>query len=101
MNARDVFADPFFAVYHRFISGRRPQLELGGTEQVWEAIWRELSAHVGLRFEAVARDTLRWLNGTEVGGISVDFDMVGRWWNRTGEELDIVAKGQRRSWPAR
>ncbi len=91
--ARYVFTDPFFAFYYRFIFGERPRLELGRQDAVWQDIEAELDAHIGLQFEEVAKQALIIANGTELDGVRIEFDAIGRWWNRTGEELDIVAKG--------
>lgn len=91
--ARYVFADPFFAFYYRFIFANRPRVELGRSGAVWEEIEEQLDAHVGLQFEEVARQTLILMNGREVHGVPLAFDSIGRWWNRQGEELDVVAKG--------
>jgi hypothetical protein len=34
------------------------------------------------------------LNGRVWSGIPIEFDEIGRWWNRQGDEIDIVAAGQ-------
>ncbi len=93
--ARYIFGDPFFAFYYRFIFENRPRLELGRRDAVWHQIERDLDGFVGLQFERVARDAFVLLNGTGFGGIPVDFDEIGRWWNRAGTEIDIVAAGNR------
>lgn len=92
--ARYVFDDPFFAFYYRFVFENRPLLEIGRGTAVWARIEKELDEFVGLQFERVAREALVLLNGSEWRGISVDFDEIGRWWNRQGEEIDIMATGK-------
>lgn len=92
--ARYVFSDPFFEFYYRFVFPNRPRLELGRIDAVWKDIEKELDGFVGRVFEDVVRQTLVLANGTEVNGVRLDFDEVGRWWNRTGEELDVVARGK-------
>jgi uncharacterized protein len=92
--ARYVFDDPFFAFYYRFVFENRPLLEIGRTGAVWARIEKGLDEFVGLQFERVARETLTLLNGAERQGIAVDFDEIGRWWNRQGDEIDIVASGK-------
>ena len=91
--ARYVFSDPFFSFYYRFVFANRPRLELGRGAEVWQDIQAGLDAYVGLRFEAVATDLLTILNGRTWKGISIGFDQIGRWWNRVGDEIDIVAPG--------
>lgn len=91
--ARYVMADPFFAFYYRFIFSDRPRLELGRVDAVLADILKDLGGHVGLIFEDVVRQALVRLNGREIQGVRLDFEEIGRWWNKSGEELDIVASG--------
>lgn len=93
-NARYVLADAFFAFYYRFVFGDRARLELGRVDAVAADIRRDLDGHVGRRFEDVARQALVRANGTTLKGVALDFDEIGPWWNRRGEELDIVALGR-------
>ncbi len=93
--ARYVFGDPFFGFYYRFIFENRPQLELGRFGQVWKHIENELEGFVGFQFERVAREALTLLNGSNWNGVPIDFEEMGRWWSRRGEEIDIVAAGAR------
>lgn len=92
--ARYVFDDPFFAFYYQFVFENRPRLELGRGGAVWSHIERNLDGYVGHQFERVAREALTMLNGHTWGGIPIEFDEIGRWWNRQGDEIDIVAAGQ-------
>lgn len=91
--ARYVFSDPFFSFYYRFIFSSRPKIELGRADAVWTTVEEQLDAHVGYHFEEVVRDALRAANGTEIRGVAIDFEKIGRWWNHHGEELDLVAYG--------
>lgn len=93
--ARYVMADPFFAFYYRFVFSDRPRLELGRIDAVLQTIQADLDGYVGRVFEDVARQALIALNGRRYAGVDVDFDRIGRWWNKQGEELDIVAPGTR------
>lgn len=93
--ARYVFDDPFFAFYYRFVFENRPLLELGRTGHVWERIHEQLDAFIGFQFERVAREALVLLNGSTWRNIPIEFDEMGRWWNRRGEEIDILAPGER------
>lgn len=93
--ARYVFDDPFFSFYYRFVFENKSRLELGRSAAVWGDIARGLDEYVGREFEAVAREALRWLNGTTWNDVRIDFDEIGRWWNRQGEEIDIMAAGKR------
>ena len=91
--ARYVMADPFFAFYYRFVFSDRPRLELGRVDAVLETICANLDGHVGRLYEDVVRQTLILSNGKIIDGVAIDFEQIGRWWNKQGEELDIVALG--------
>ena len=95
--ARYVLKDPFFRFYYRFIFDNRPRIELGRGDSVWETIeGKQLDAFVGTVFEQIARQTLQLLDGTTEQGVKVELtSTVGRWWNRQGEELDLIAIGKR------
>src|SRR5437870_2912982 len=92
--ARYVFDDPFFAFYYRFVFENRPLIELGRSAQVWQKIEKQLDEFAGFQFERVAREALIMLNDSTYAGVPIDFDEIGRWWNRPGEEIDIVAAGK-------
>lgn len=98
--ARYRLSDPFFDFYFRFIFGNRPRMELGRGAAVWHEIKKDLPGHVGHVFERVVRDVLVQANGTRVRGAALDFDEIGRWWNRVGEEIDLIARGPKEIWAA-
>lgn len=98
--ARYRLSDPFFNFYFRFIFGNRPRLELGRATAVWDEIAKGLNDYIGGLFERVVRDTLVAANGTVVKGVRLDFEEIGRWWNRTGEEIDLIARGKKEIWAA-
>lgn len=93
--SRYVMTDPFFAFYYRFVFSDRARLELGRVDAVLADILRELEGHVGRHYEDVVRQALIAANGGAIAGVEIDFEEIGRWWNRTGEELDVVARGER------
>ncbi len=96
--ARYVFRDPFFEFYYRFVFPHRSELQLGRAEAVWKQIEGELDAHVGRVFERVVRSVLRAANGGEIAGHPIDALEMGRWWNRTGAEIDLILRGSREIW---
>lgn len=98
--ARYHLSDPFFAFYFRFIFGNRPKLELGRADAVWKEIGQQLDSHVGRVFERVVRDVFALANGGRIKGAALDFDRIGRWWNRSGEEIDLVTAGPNEIWAA-
>ncbi len=96
--ARYVFRDPFFEFYYRFVFARRPQLELGRTDAVWRQIAADLEGHVGRVFERVVRNAFRLAQGRQIAGLPVEITEMGRWWNRTGAEIDLVVRGRHEVW---
>ena len=92
--ARYVFGDPFFSFYYRFIFENRPLLELGRTGRVLQIIEEGLETYLGPQFEAIARQALVLLNGSSYQGANIDFEEIGRWWNRRGDDIDVVAEGK-------
>jgi hypothetical protein len=93
--ARYVLSDPFFSFYYRFIFEARPLLELGAEDDAWARIAAGLDAHAGAWFEQVVRETLIFCRGKQLSGARIEFDRIGRWWNRIGEEIDVVAAGEK------
>src|SRR5437867_13117448 len=91
---RYVFYDPFFVFYYRFVFDNRPLIELGRSAQVWKRLEKQLDEFAGFQFERVAREALIMLNGSTYTGVPIDFDEIGRCWNRPGEEIDIVVAGK-------
>ncbi len=96
--ARYVFRDPFFEFYYRFVFARRPQLELGRDEEVWNQIAADLEGHVGRVFKRVVRNAFQWAQGSRIAGVPVEIAEMGRWWNRAGSEIDLVIRGPREVW---
>ncbi len=95
---RYAFADPFFEFYYRFIFPGRASRDWEPTESAWRRISAELDSYVGRVFERVAREAFLALRGGSVEGHAVEFDTSGPWWNRTGEEIDLVLVGVRSAW---
>jgi uncharacterized protein len=91
---RYALKDPFFAFYYRFIHPDLPRLALGQEEDVLRGILAQVEHHASRVFEEVARECFRMLHGTTNEGVPIAFDALGAWWGRTGEEVDLVARGQ-------
>lgn len=95
---RHVFSDPFFDFYFRFVFENRPRLELGRGEAVWKDVAAQLDGYVGRVFERVVHNALLTANDRTIKGHQVDVDEIGRWWNRAGVEIDVVAAGKSEIW---
>ena len=83
--------DNFFSFWYRFIFPNQTALNIGNTKLVEEEIKENLNAYVGRVFEDVCRELLIAYINRKLDGYVLDFENIGPWWNRTGEEIDIVA----------
>ncbi len=83
--------DNFFCFWYRFIFPNQTALNLGNMKIVSDTIKENLNAYVGRVFEEICKELLITHLNKEVGGYVLDFENIGSWWNRPGEEIDIVA----------
>ena len=83
--------DNFFSFWYRFIFSNQTALNIGNIKIVEEEIKENLNAYVGRVFEDICKELLIGYINKELGGYVLDFENIGSWWNRTGEEIDIVA----------
>jgi len=77
----------FYAFWFRFVHRNYSFLEEGKYERVFERTMELLPDHTGRIFEGIVRDNLRRTD---------EWDRVGQWWNRKGDEIDIVALNEKR-----
>lgn len=54
-------------------------------------IKKDFESHVGLAFEQVCKEFMRTLN--RKNKLHERYGRIGRWWNRKGEEIDIILVG--------
>jgi AAA+ ATPase superfamily predicted ATPase len=58
---------------------------------VSEEIRDNLNAFVGRVFEDICKELLILYINKNIDSYTLDFENIGTWWNRSGEEIDIVA----------
>ena len=87
--------DNFFSFWYKFIFPNQTALNLGNVKIVEDNINENLNAYVGRIFEGVCKELLILHINKEINGYLIDFENIGSWWNRTGEEIDIVAYSQK------
>ena len=85
--------DPFFRFWFRFVYPDRSSLEESVTEKTMCKIKSDFSGFMGLAFEAVCKEFVMELNASNK--LPFNFDRIGSWWNRAGEEIDIVALNEK------
>ncbi len=87
--------DNFFSFWYKFIFPNQTALNLGNIKIVEDNIKENLNAYVGRVFEGICKELLIAHLNKELNGYLLDFENIGSWWNRTGEEIDIVAYNQK------
>ena len=60
-----------------------------------DTIKENLTAYVGRVFEEICKELLITRINKELNGYPLDFENIGSWWNRTGEEIDMVEYNQK------
>ncbi|MEK6921119.1 MAG: DUF234 domain-containing protein [Nanoarchaeota archaeon] len=83
--------DNFFMFWYKFIFPNQTALNLGNYKLVEERIKESLNAYVGRAFEEICMQFLIAYLNKNVDGYTLDFEDIGTWWDRTGEEIDIIA----------
>ena len=81
--ARYRITDHFLMFWFRFIFAKRHQLEEFGSLELGD-VQKEFSVHMGFVFEQVCREYIKKNHGK-------GYPFVGSWWNRKGQEIDVVA----------
>ncbi len=83
--------DNFFSFWYRFIFPNQTALNLGNIKIVDDDIKENLNAYIGRVFEGICKELLITYINKQLNSYLLDFENIGSWWNRTGEEIDIVA----------
>ena len=83
--------DNFFKFWYKFILPNQTPLNLGNTKLVSDLIKQDLNGYVGRIFEDIARELLVSYLNKKIRGLELDFEDIGSWWDRSANEIDIVA----------
>lgn len=83
--------DNFFIFWYRFIFPNQTALNIGNIKLVEQEIKENINAYVGKVFEDICKELLIGYINKQLSGYVFDFENIGTWWNKTGEEIDIVA----------
>ena len=90
--------DNFFRFWYRFIFPNQTALSLGNTQLVSDSIKKDLNSYIGRIFEEVVMDLLIRYQNKSINGAHISFENIGKWWNRQGEEIDVVAYNKSSRW---
>jgi len=83
---RYVFCDNFFRFYARYIYRNMSLYQSGRFDLLKERIVREWKGFSGRAFEEMVRVLL-------ARDLADRYDEIGPWWNRRGDEIDLLALG--------
>ena len=83
--------DNFFKFWYRFIFSNQTALNIGNIKLVEEDIKENLNSYTGKVFEEICKELLITYINKKIDSYILDFENIGSWWSRTGEEIDIVA----------
>ncbi len=75
-------ADNYFQFWFRYVYPNRWLIESGKGERLIEIIEEDFNKYVSEVFENVIRSYM---------SLKMDYDLVGNWWNRRGDEIDVIA----------
>ncbi len=78
--------DPFIRFYSRFIYPNQSRYAIGQYDALMKKVLQEWDGFAGHIFEDIVREQLSV-------HLSHEFDKIGPWWNRRGDEIDLVATG--------
>jgi AAA+ ATPase superfamily predicted ATPase len=81
---RYIFSDNFFRFYARYIYRNRSLYQAGRYEKLLDMIKTEWKGFSGFAFEEMVRTLLK-------DRLIPEYDAVGSWWNRRGDEIDLLA----------
>lgn len=87
--------DNFFSFWYRFIFSNQTALNIGNIKIVEDEIRENINSFVGKVFEEICKEFLILHINKEINSYTFDFENIGTWWNRSGEEIDIVAYNQK------
>ncbi len=86
-NGRYVIVNPFFRFWSYFVHRNISMLEEGDIERAKGVFRRDFNQYVSVMFEELAVKAVK---------SSMKYDRVGPWWNRRGDEIDIVALSEKK-----
>ncbi|AGB01885.1 ATP-binding protein [Methanoregula formicica] len=87
---RYFYSDNFFRFYARYIYRNMSQYQSGQYAPLKKRVLQEWRAFSGWAFEEMVRTLLR-------EELSARYEHIGSWWNRRGDEIDLLALSSRGS----
>lgn len=92
---KQAITDNFFRFWYKFVFPNQSAINLGNAKLVEQQIKENLETFVGKAFEGVVKELLIAYQNRKINGHTVSFDQLGSWWDRNGNEIDIIALNSR------
>ena len=86
---RYFISDNFFKFWFRYVYRNMSDYEIGNYDILIEKIIQDFDSFTGREFEKVATQFLMEMNKQDT--LPLKFSKIGKWWNRKGSEIDIIA----------
>jgi len=87
-SGRFVIKDCFFRFWFTYIFKNSTWYEEGKFEEIKKEVAKTYDGFMGFSFERIAQEFIEKLNSE--GKLPEKFNRTGSWWNRKGEDVDIV-----------
>lgn len=92
---RYAIKDNFFKFWYKYIFPNQTALNLGNEKLIWSIIEDNLNSYVGKIFEEIIHELFKLYLNKKIKGIAINFENIGTWWDRNGNEIDIVAYNEK------
>ncbi len=92
---RYMIKDNFFRFWYKFVFPHQTALNLGNEKLVFKIIEDNLNNYVGRIFEGIVHELFTLFLNKKIKGVEINFENIGQWWDRKGNEIDIVAYNEK------
>jgi hypothetical protein len=83
--------DNFFNFWYKFIFPNQTSINLGNPKIVFDLVKENLNSYIGRIFEGIIKELFVLYNTKEIKGLKLNFENIGSWWDRKGNEIDLLA----------
>jgi len=85
--SRYLISENFLSFWFRFVYANREMIEREDWDALSDKVNAGMNTYLGKRFELFSRELIRK---------SMNYERIGSWWNRRGDEIDIVALNEKK-----
>jgi len=87
--------DNFFKFWYKFIFPNQTALNLGNDKLILKLVEENLNSYIGRIFEDIIKELLVLYLNEKIKNVEINFENIGSWWDRNGNEIDIVAYNEK------